>query len=109
MAYRAGWLWLGAGFLITTAMGQVLFRNLANVRLQELVPDTVRASLASLSSWIASVLYVPVFPIGGALLDAWGVDGGYIILAVLVLLPSLPLYTLARRHRVWRDDSPCEP
>ncbi len=101
LAYRIGWLWLGAGVLIITAMGQVLFRNLTNVRLQELVPDAVRASMSSLASWIASLLYVPVFPIGGALLDAWGIDGGYIAIAGLVLLPSIPLYSMARRHRVW--------
>ncbi len=100
VAYRTGWLWFGAGVLIVTAMGQVLFRNLTNIRLQELVPDSVRASLVSLASWLASLLYVPVFPIGGALLDAWGIDGGYAAIAVLVLLPSLPLYMLARRHRV---------
>lgn len=104
-AYRIGWLWLGAGFLITAAMGQTLFRNLANLRLQELVPDDVRVSLASLSSWISSVLYVPVFPVGGALLDALGVDGGYTVIAMLVLLPSVPLYTLAWRRRVRHDQS----
>ncbi len=104
IAHRQGWLWLGAGVLIIMAMGQVLFRSLANVRLQELVPDSVRASLVSLSSWLASLLYVPVFPIGGALLDAWGIDGGYLAMALLVLLPSVPLYTLARRHRVWHDE-----
>jgi hypothetical protein len=48
-----------------------------NVRLQQLVPDAVRASIVSLESWLGSLLYVPVFPIGGALLDAWGLDGGY--------------------------------
>lgn len=103
VAYRAGWLWLGVGILIITAMAQVLFRSLINVRLQELVPDAVRASLVSLESWLSSLLYVPVFPVGGALLDAWGVDGGYTAIAVLVLLPSLPLYVLARRCQVWRD------
>jgi MFS family permease len=105
-AYRAGWLWLGVGVLIVTAMTQVLFRSLINVRLQELVPDAVRASLVSLESWLSSLLYVPVFPIGGALLDAWGVNGGYIAIAVLVLLPSLPLYVLAWRCQVWRDNTP---
>jgi hypothetical protein len=104
LAYRLGWLWLGAAFLVITAMGQVLFRNLANVRLQALVPDAVRASLVSLDSWLASLLYVPVFPIGGALLDAWSIDGGYVAIAVLVLLPSLPLYTWSWRHRVWQGD-----
>lgn len=102
-AYRAGWVWLGAGVLIITAMGQVLFRTLTNIRLQELVPDTVRASLVSLASWLASLLYVPVFPVGGALLDAWGIDGGYAAIAVLILLPSLPLYALAQRQSVWHD------
>src|SRR5205807_2628416 len=58
-AYRAGRLWLGAGFLITIAMGQVLFRSLMNVRLQQLVPDAVRASIVSLESWLGSLLYVP--------------------------------------------------
>jgi hypothetical protein len=101
IAYRAGWLWLGAGCLITIAMGQALFRNLVNVRLQQLVPDAVRASIVSLESWIGSLLYVPVFPIGGALLDVWGIDGGYIAIAALVLLPSLLLYILAWRHGVW--------
>jgi len=86
-------------------MGQVLYRRLANVRLQQLEPDAVRASLASLDSWLSSLLYVPVFPIGGALLDAWGIDGGYVAIAALALLPSLPLYALSRRHRVWRDDA----
>ncbi len=104
-AYRLGWHWLGAGLLISTAMGQVLFRNLVNVRLQGLVPDTVRASLVSLAAWIAAVLYVPVFPIGGALLDVWGIGGGYIAIAVLVLVPSLSLYAHARRCHVWRDEA----
>jgi hypothetical protein len=49
---------------------------------------------------------VPVFPIGGALLDVWGIDGGYIAMAALVLLPSLWLYILARRHGVWHVDTP---
>jgi hypothetical protein len=106
IAYRSGWLWLGAGFLITIAMGQALFRSLVNVRLQQLVPDAVRASIVSLESWIGSLLYVPVFPIGGALLDAWGIDGGYLALAVLVLLPSVLLYVLARRHGVWHVKTP---
>ena len=101
MAYRLGWHWLGAGVLIATAMGQVLFRTLANIRLQELVPDSVRASLVSLTSWLSSLLYIPIFPIGGALLDAWDIDGGYVAIAILVLIPSLPLYMLARRHQVW--------
>ena len=105
LAYRLGWFWLGAGVLVLSAMGQVLYRSLANVRLQQLAPDAVRASLASLDSWLASLLYVPVFPIGGALLDAWGIDGGYVAIAALVLLPSLPLYALSRRHHVWRDDA----
>jgi MFS family permease len=106
LAYRAGWLWLGAGFLITMAMGQALFRTLVNVRLQQLVPDAVRASIVSLESWLGSLLYVPVFPIGGALLDAWGIDGGYRAMAVLVLLPSVVLYVLARRHGVWHVKTP---
>ena len=106
IAYRAGWLWLGAGFLITIAMGQVLFQNLVNVRLQQLVPDAVRASMVSLESWIGSLLYVPVFPIGGALLDVWGIDGGYIAIAALVLPPSVLLYILARRQGVWQVDTP---
>jgi hypothetical protein len=106
IAYRAGWLWLGAGFLITIAMGQALFRSLMNVRLQQLVPDAVRASIVSLESWMGSLLYVPVFPIGGALLDAWGIDGGYLAIAVLVLLPSVLLYVLARRHGVWHVKTP---
>jgi hypothetical protein len=104
-AYRAGWLWLGASCLITIAMGQALFRNLMNVRLQQLVPDAVRASMVSLESWIGSLLYVPVFPIGGALLDVWGITGGYTAMAALVLLPSLALYVLARRHGVWHVDT----
>jgi hypothetical protein len=104
-AYRAGWPWLGAGCLITIAMGQVLFRNLVNVRLQQLVPDAIRASIVSLESWIGSLLYVPVFPIGGALLDVWGIDGGYTAIAALVLLPSVLLYMLARRHGVWHVDT----
>jgi MFS family permease len=106
-AYRTGRLWLGAGCLIIIAMGQALFRNLANIRLQQLVPDAVRASLVSLESWIGSLLYVPVFPIGGALLDAWGIDGGYTAIAALVLPPSVVLYLLARRHGVWSSNTPC--
>jgi len=104
-AYHAGWLWLGAGFLLTIGLGQTLFRNLVNVRLQQLVPDAVRASLLSLGAWIGSLLYVPVFPVGGALLDAWGIDGGYTALAALMLLPSFVLYALARRHRVWHSQT----
>jgi hypothetical protein len=106
IAYRAGWLWLGAGCLITIAMGQALFRNLVNVRLQQLVPDAVRASIVSLESWIGSLLYVPIFPIGGVLLDVWGIDGGYIVIAALVLPPSVLLYILARRYGVWHVDTP---
>jgi hypothetical protein len=87
-------------------MGQALFRTLVNVRLQQLVPDAVRASIVSLESWIGSLLYVPVFPIGGALLDACGIDGGYLAIAVLVLLPSVLLYVLARRHGVWHVNTP---
>jgi hypothetical protein len=105
-AYRAGWLWLGAGCLITIAMGQTLFRSLMNVWLQQLVPDAVRASMVSLESWIGSLLYVPVFPIGGALLDVWGIDGGYLAIAALVLPPSLLLYVLAWRHGVWHVETP---
>jgi MFS family permease len=108
-AYRAGWLWLGAGCLITIAMGQALFRNLVNVRLQQLVPDAVRASVVSLESWIGSLLYVPVFPLGGALLDVWGIDSGYRAIAALVLLPSFLLYILARRHGVWHVETPRTP
>ena len=106
IAYRAGWLWLGASFLITIAMGQALFRNLVNVRLQQLVPDAVRASMVSLESWIGSLLYVPVFPIGGALLDIGGIDDGYIAIAALVLLPSLLLCVLAQRYGVWKAETP---
>ena len=106
LAYRAGWRWLGAGVLMTIAMGQALFRTLVNVRLQQLVPDAVRASIVSLESWLGSLLYVPVFPIGGALLDAWGIDGGYRAMAVLVLLPSGLLYIRARRHGVWHVKTP---
>ncbi len=106
IAYRAGWLWLGASFLITIAMGQALFRNLVNVRLQQLVPDAVRASMVSLESWIGSLLYVPVFPIGGALLDLGGIDDGYLAIAALVLLPSLLLCVLAQRYGVWKAETP---
>jgi hypothetical protein len=109
LAYRLKWFGLGAGVLILSAMGQVLFRNLANVRLQQLVPDSIRASLASLDAWIASLLYVPVFPVGGILLDAWGIDGGYVAIAVLVLLPSVLLYTRSWRHRVWQGDEAPPP
>ena len=105
-AYRAGRLWLGAGFLITIAMGQVLFRSLMNVRLQQLVPDAVRASIVSLESWLGSLLYVPVFPIGGALLDMWGIDSGYMAIAALVLPPSCVLYVRARRRGVWHVETP---
>ena len=108
-AYRAGWLWLGAGCLITIAMGQALFHNLVNVRLQQLVPDAVRASMVSLESWIGSLLYVPIFPIGGALLDVWGIDGGYRAIAALVLLPSFLLYILAWRCGVWHVETPSTP
>jgi hypothetical protein len=73
------------------------------------VPDAIRASIVSLESWIGSLLYVPVFPIGGALLDVWGIDGGYTAIAALVLLPSIVLYMLARRHGVWHVDTASTP
>jgi hypothetical protein len=109
MAYRVGWLWLGAGCLITIAMGQALFRSLVNVRLQQLVPDAVRASIVSLEAWIGSLLYVPVFPLGGALLDAWGIANGYMAMAALMLFPSVLLYVLARRQGVWHVNTPSTP
>ena len=105
-AYRAGRLWLSAGFLMTIAMGQVLFRSLMNVRLQQLVPDAVRAAIVSLESWLGSLLYVPLFPIGGALLDMGGIDGGYMAIAALVLPPSCVLYVLAWRRGVWHVEPP---
>lgn len=100
-------LWLpGALALIAASACQVLYRNAVNVRLQVLVPDTVRASVVSLESWVGSLWYMVFFPLGGWLIDTGGVGGGYAGIAVFVAATALPFLSLARRRGVWRAGSP---
>ena len=91
---------------MTIAMGQALFRNLVNVRLQQLVPDVVRASTVLLCNlWIGSPPSVRL-RIGGALRTRPGrFDGGYRAIAAPAPLPSVLLYVLARRHGVWHSQN----
>jgi hypothetical protein len=59
-----------------------------------------------LRDYYRKALYVPLFPIGGALLDMGGIDGGYMAIAALVLPPSGVLYVLAWRRGVWHVETP---
>lgn len=100
-------LWLpGALALIAASACQVLYRNAVNVRLQALVPDSVRASVVSLESWVGSLWYMVFFPLGGWLIDTGGVGSGYAGIAVFVAATTLPFLSLARRRGVWRAGSP---